>query len=683
MDIIGWLKNHKKEIFIVLLILILGFSIRSYLMKYDYMFEFDTYWHTRMLDYVITDGTLPDIDPLAYYWDDMSTRPNTAPLFWQISALFYGIFALFMGAGFETLIFTVKFLPAFYGAVIAALMYFLMKEITESKAAGIVAGVVAAVIPAFVYRTMAGFFEEDSIGFFFLIFGMWMLIRGIKNNKLDKHGLFYTILAGISFAAMAWSWAAYLMIIPIGGGYFVLNTIYMYLKNYSNEELMHFIKVCGIALAIFVVVALPIRTDMVHQTAQLVKEVLPVGLIGTAYAAELDVNAVPIAFDLNETAVEITTTDSNEMAGTSVNETNNQKKYGPTYFEDREGEKLPYFGSLVGEESKGSVYFLNKYTIFVFIPFLVFLLLGYLLLFRNNKYLLLVFVWGLITAIMAWMKLKFTYYFGLPIAAAAGVMAWFIFKDFVKRTIVERNLIVIFSAFILITGIAAGAFFVVQNVPHIEMDTGWKESLFWIKDNTEKDAKLFNWWDEGHWLTFISQRKVITDNMNARQWANVDFGRFGTETSESDAYDLVKLYDSDYVIISEDLIEKQYALALYGQKTIDFRHPNVSKYYGSRSVKCKEEKEFLTENVYYICGNTRIPEAEFLSYPDTWQKKPIVIQQDQQPLYVYRNKENTRLYVFTAATNMSMLGRMFTKDPSLEKFEEVKRIKDVSIWRVK
>ena len=145
-------KFDKRQWLIVFLVTLLAFAIRAHLMRYELFFEFDSYLHARIIGYVLQTGSVPAVDPLAYYFTQVG-MPVTY-VFWYLSAFIYKI--LFLGAAYSkaNVILLVKFLPAFYGALISGAMFFLGKEI-YSKKAGYAMAFIAAVSPAFVYRTTA------------------------------------------------------------------------------------------------------------------------------------------------------------------------------------------------------------------------------------------------------------------------------------------------------------------------------------------------------------------------------------------------------------------------------------------------------------------------------------------------------------------------------------------------
>jgi len=117
-------------------------------------------------------------------------------------------------------------------------------------------------------------------------------------------------------------------------------------------------------------------------------------------------------------------------------------------------------GQTVGEENTGKQFFGIKYNALIVLPWLALLLIP-IRMFRNKKDHLsaMIFFWVLITLFMAWFKLKFTYTFGLPIAAAGGFIAAETFHYFGKRTGLERKVIGLALGFMLLVGIASATIF--------------------------------------------------------------------------------------------------------------------------------------------------------------------------------------------------------------------------------
>src|SRR3990167_3896466 len=90
----SYISSNKLELFFVLLIFLLGFGIRGQLMVYGLMFEFDSYFHARIGEYVIQNFSVPDRDPLAYYQVPGGATLPSNFFFWMFTALLFKVFTL-------------------------------------------------------------------------------------------------------------------------------------------------------------------------------------------------------------------------------------------------------------------------------------------------------------------------------------------------------------------------------------------------------------------------------------------------------------------------------------------------------------------------------------------------------------------------------------------------------------
>jgi hypothetical protein len=75
----------------------------------------------------------------------------------------------------------------------------------------------------------------------------------------------------------------------------------------------------------------------------------------------------------------------------------------------------------------------------------------------------------------------------------------------------------------------------------------WEPQLEWHRDNTKAGDAVLTWWDYGHWLTAVSHRPVLIDNLQADYYEIQDVARFFmNKTSEEDAFKIVKAYNQAY-----------------------------------------------------------------------------------------------------------------------------------------
>jgi asparagine N-glycosylation enzyme membrane subunit Stt3 len=621
-----------KIIILIVLIFIMAFAIRGHLLKYDYMFEFDTYWHLRMTGYTLQ-GDLPENDPLGFYAQGGSNLEKRPPLVWYLTSFIYIIFTL--GAPFkkELLMQFARVLPAIFGALISIAMYFLGKEIYNRKA-GIIMAVVAATIPAFVYRTMAGFYEEDSLGFLWLIIGFIFLVKAIKNIDSTKHYIKYAAISGLFFGIMAFTWDMFLLIPLILVSFFVCNLIYMAYKNTSNKQMASFFKIFVISFVIFIALASIAQPIWLKRTSDFV------------------VNYIPITKD-----------NIDRIHNRNVPETN-------------------VLTVSVGEENVGKKFFLYKYSFLIWIPFLAIVLMPLYLIFSKRKdyFTLILFFWIIITLLMAWSKLKFTFALGLPTAAGAGFL-FYIFDEWIKnKSINYKRFFALFIGLVLLTSIAAGTHEVYTKVPHIVEKTDWRESIFWISENSVENEKIFNWWDYGHWLAYFTERKVSSDNTNSYMEANSDFGLFILSEDFNFTKEVMIKYDSDYFIADNTYFNRYTSFGSYGYLTTNYQDPRISRYI-SFIIDC--QKGLLENNsVAYKCGENIFSEEDINMVPTEWTDKPLDVI-NGIPFYIYRLEDNSKMIFLNKAANNSTFAKIWLNEENHSLlFSTVYENGDVRIYKI-
>ncbi len=627
------LFSNKKTVFFLFLLFLFAFAIRAHLMKYDLMFAFDSYFHARIASYY-AQGMFLTKDPIAYYY--LSQAPVlVSSFFWFFTAIFYNV--LFLGQySKDSWIWFVKFAPAFFGALTSVAMYFLGKEMFNDKRIGYVMSFFAAIVPSFVYRTMSGFFEEDSLGFLWLVLGFVFLVKAMNEKQLNKKSIINAGLSIIFFSLMAWTWQMFLLIPLVLLSYFGTTLFFMWFNKENKKTIIEFVKIFAIIFILFSIFATVLTgPNWIYRTTEYVTHYLPITPENIARIQ----NKAP-----NEGVLAVT----------------------------------------VGEENTGWQFFGVKYNLLIIFPLLSLLLIPLHLIQKKKTHpsVLIVFFWTLITLFMAYSKLKFTYTLGLPIAASAGFVFFKAFEFMKNRTSFEKKAIGLGFAFILLTGVAAGTYFVQQKIPHIEQNTGWKETLYWLKDNTPKDAKIMNWWDEGHWIAFITERKLIEDNRNYDFFADANVAQLILAKNEETAKKIVDYYDSDYLVFGSDLLTKQFSLQLYAYNTTNTSDPRFKNTFGAE-FNCSKKIDALSGKISYQCGSNTIPEKEMNSFPTTYVSQPNIFLDQRTPGFIYKTKNNSKIYILNNETNKTFIARLWFNDPSVKNFEEVYSNKSVKVFKVK
>lgn len=683
---------ERKTALVLFLIFLLGYAIRAQNIQpgYKYFFAFDSYFHARMTGYVISNGAPPDVDELGYYELPEEDRKLgfDGRFFWYFSAIFFKLFSLGAAYNKDLLIEFVKVFPAFLGAFISMCMFFLGKELFGKKA-GFVTAFVAATVPSYVYRTMAGFFEDDALGFLGFVLGFIFFFRAIKEQAITRRSIINAALAGFFFAFMGWSWSFYL-IIPILLLLMLPFIFLLYFEKTMREEknlvqnLLAFFSCYAVPLALFTLLLFPFRRlQWISSVLSYLSSVSPLqlnfsdagfiaGIVFLLFAifflsvifakvfkdvARSGILRILVAVLLFASAifVVIVITDPFGIFAKRFVETG-------------------VFMSTVGEESMGRDTFGYKYNAYILFPWLALFLIPLWVFFKKEDFLSPFAFWWVATAlVMAWYKLKFTYVFGLPIALAAGFVTALLLAPLNKERLVEKRLVFGFLVFMLVTGVAASSYFVLQRPPSLETQKEWKNTLHWLRDNTPKDAKLFNWWSYGHWLTFVSERKVFADNRNIRwEVSDGDFSRFLISEDLNEALSLIKKYKPDYIILSSDMFSGFSSMYIYAYKIHRdklFTTPGIrEKLLGAYASfhRCTASKEGK-----YNCAGlaAEISEQAMASLPDRWQLAPQ--QTGNVPKWFYRDINNLAVAILGPTVNNSMLAKLWFNAPEIEKYFEL------------
>ncbi len=670
-----------KTVAIVLFIFLLAFGIRAYLFRYDLMFEFDTYWHTRMTGYIIQNGSIPAVDPLAYtHLPNGSAVPMRTSLFWYVSAFIYSIIA-FVTTGSaaydkELLIEVVKFLPAFYGAIVSVGLYFLGKE-AYNKTAGYLMGFFGAVSSSFIYRSLAGFYEAGTFGYVLLVFGFYFLLRAVNRLSNWRLAIINAAIGCILLGLLSISYALSVIVIPILVFFAVFSAWSLWNKG-QKDLASRFVYLMAGFLVGFALLALLLSGDtqmgdvIGYPSTALEKIGIP-PLFAAVFFGLVAIGAL-LWYKIRSKVV------STESWANKANWLRMLVLFlllAIGIFSMLAPKNRVGISAIsVGEESPGNQYFAHKYGVLMVLPLLALVLIP-IADFKKKKPDLasaLFFPFILISFYLAWDRLHYSYNFGVPIAIASAYVIYHVLAFFKRHSRYEKLALSFGLGFLVLAGVSHATLFTQQNVPTIEADSGWKEGLYWLKDNTPPDAKLFNWWDEGHWISFLAERKVITDNRNFDRYANSDVGKFVLTEDLSEAISILKKYDSDYLVLGNDLFSKRNSMILYAYyidnpekaQEGDPRFDPVQ----SLSVPCSATTE--QGKTVYRCSGATIQESDFLRIPVTWTSQPSALENERDAIFYYRTTDNARLHKLSLKQNSTVFARIWFGSPETrDMFEEV------------
>jgi asparagine N-glycosylation enzyme membrane subunit Stt3 len=666
--------DNRYLLAILVTIFLLGVAVRSDLIKYpgNYMFEPDASYHARMILNLVRDGSVPVIDNLNYYQVPGGV-PNQAPsVYWYLSAFIFGIVNLLFNFGqpfnHELLLFSIQFMPAIFGACIAIAMYFLARDVFNNKKIGLITAFIAAITPAFVYRTMAGAQGDNSLGFLWMVIGFVFFVRAVKTKTLTKWDIINSLLAGILFLIMAMTWRMYILIpaILVPYAFFAIFHIasraehsheHMHagknlfglenLKTLLHNEVIQFAIKIFLSLGIFSILFLlggyvfsqdPVFwlfstaiyvSSITGINASLISLLVLVGgIISVALAyfisiSKKETKELVELFVILGLIVGILV-----MCGLFLTQKD-------LFVQDRTS-----IGSMVGEESVGNTFFGTKYNSLIIFPALAIFLLPISLYFFKKKDShtgILFFFWVIITLFMAWYKLKFTFVFGLAIAPAAAIVAYLLIESLSKLNFsegLESKISYAALLFLCVLGVGAVGNFIPDYMPFPNSSPEQITLMNWIDANTAKDAKFFNWWNEGHVFSLETERKFSTDNRNSSPLANKLFAEFNITTDTNRGYEIAsKEIGADYVYLTTDMLGVN-SLATFEFYNAEKVIPTLAqKYYVGQlfSLTC-----YPQNTTTYSCNGNSVPKAQFDSISTTWKSVPDTFLDKVNPTFYYR-----------------------------------------------
>ncbi|VVB76070.1 Oligosaccharyl transferase STT3 subunit [uncultured archaeon] len=686
----AFLWKHRVIIVLLIAIFLIAFGIRGHLLRYHYLFEFDAFYHARLVEELVTTGHIISPDPMVYYEVAGGVAAQPWSLYHSISQAFYYLVSIGQSYSKDTLMWSMQINPVIFGSLICILMYFLGKEVFNSRKIGLFTAFVAAVTPAFAYRTMAGAQGDNAFGFLWMVIGFIFFVRAVKNNSLDRSALINTAVAGIFFGLMAMTWRMYLLIPLIVIGYFIFGIILIAsnqeeasTKLKKNHAFAFFVKTL-ITMAIFHVISYMYGEDWIGDA---------LGYVGSA--VHMSSTTILIATIIIGAIVTIA---SVFYISKLKPET---KKYLPflivlvlyasvviialMFATVPDLVDRTTIQSMVGEEAVGHNFFGTKYNELILFPLLALIIFPLSLwLFREKKNMhlgIIFFLWVLITLFMAWYKLKFTFVFGLAIAPAAAMAIYVMLEGLKKFEIskgLEAKIIFVVIFLLVVLGVGASARFFPDYVPYVDENPQWQAAQQWIITNTPADAKFFNWWDQGHILAFTTDRKYSTDNRNASEWANKELAEFVITTDTNRGYTIAaKEIGADYLLLDSSMFNDAPTFEFYVAGKVDSKLAQKYSAGTYRVLNCSPPTSTAVS-----CEGNSIGISDWNKLSTTWKQVPDDFQNGSLPLFYY--KTNDQLIVLNQPMNNINLAKIWTNSEETSKYyEQVYSNSGIKIFKIK
>ncbi|MHA1382395.1 MAG: STT3 domain-containing protein [Candidatus Helarchaeota archaeon] len=565
-------KDNILLVVLLICLIILAFIVRIFPILYSYpiLKAFDPYIQYSLTNYIIQNGYLAMFTWVNYqsWWPLGYVMYDFVPGTPMLAATLYHILHLF-GVNISVWDCCIIF-PAVMGTAATVMMFFL-GDILGDRKTGLLAAFLLALSPAYLQRTVAGFFDNETVGVFFIIFILYFFIRSLKHDSIIS-----AFVAGLGMGALMCSWGAYdyvMNLLPLTALFLVL------LKRYSRRLLINYTLTIGVGF--FIGTRIPAyNLEMIYGITSLI----PLGMIGFLFLCECyqrwKNNYIIISMKTNWRKI---------LGGTLLGLIGFLGIIWLSGFSDEFLvllEKLPFIGiggrdlavlnplsaefitQSVGEHlpSPWSVYYYNLHVLLIILP------IGFFFLFKRlREEDLLIIVFGITTLYFAGSFIRLL----LILAPAAALISSFGLSNLLKpfsqifrkkyvlvrrrkryaNLVNRQSSIGVFSlfGFLLILysvhGIYTSAY---QLSGAAMMPAGlhdWEETWSWMRSTLPPGTVICSWWDYGYWITNAGNMTSNADNgtINATQIALI--GRMFMADNELDSIKILKMLGSDYVLV--------------------------------------------------------------------------------------------------------------------------------------
>ncbi len=557
---------------LLICIVILAFMVRIFPILYSYpiLKAFDPYIQYTITQYIVENGYLSLftwINQQAWYpigYRMYKFLPGTP----YMAATLYHILHFF---GVNTTLWeTVIIFPAVMGTASTVLMFFL-GDVVGNRKTGLLASFLLALSPAYLQRTVAGFFDNETVGIFFIIWVLFFFVRALKNDSLIS-----ALISGLGLGALMCSWGAYTYIIDL----LPLTALLLILmKKYSRRLLINYSITIGVG--IFIGTRFPVNTISIFYDITIL---IPLGMVGLLFLCEI--------YQRWKNSQAIMTLQANWrkilgyfLGGIIV-------LLGLLWLTDTLNaflklmEGLPFVGiggrnlavlnplsaafitQSVGEHlpSPWSVYYYNLHILLIILP------IGFFFLFKRlREEDLLIILFGITTLYFSGSFIRLL----LILAPSASLISAFgltsLLKPFSqifrkKYVLVRRrkryaNLINRQSSvgvfalvgFLLILYSIHGIYTSGYQLSGSAMQPAglhdWEETWSWMRSSLPPGTVVCSWWDYGYWITKAGNQTSNADNgtINATQIALI--GRMFMANDELESIKILKMLGSDYVLV--------------------------------------------------------------------------------------------------------------------------------------
>ncbi|MEM2109889.1 MAG: STT3 domain-containing protein [Candidatus Odinarchaeota archaeon] len=533
---------------------------------------FDPYFQFRQTQYIVENGFSAWFnwhDPFSWYPWGRDIPANSYPGLPFAAAAVY-LFLTGIGLPINLLEMCWAW-PAFMGALTTIAMYFLGKEF-GSKKVGLIAAFFLALMPAYFQRTIAGFFDNETVGILLMVLTTYFYIRAIK-----RESVFSSLLSGLALAYLTITWGAniyFFYLIPLS------NLIFLILKKYKPFYLIPYALTIGIPLLVGSQIPLLGGANIIFNGTGIIS----IGVLGILVLYELigRFRKSPTYAKIKPYTLPIIGGIIGVIALSVI----------VLYFIAQINIISPIIGvvaslparflSIINPLARSEVYLVASvgehavtswgvFYYYLFIPIFLFPVGIYFVIKRLET-----------TDILLLTALITSLYFSASMIRLLLVLAPFIclfaayglvnvMKPFssiisketitvslrkrrVSKTVSREYSVIAFGiVFILLAanlwhGIDVSRQFAPSEMVGLGVYYDWQESFQWMRNNIGTGRVILSWWDYGYWITAVANETTLMDNGTFNETQIAILG-LALMSGEVEALKIMRQYGVEYVLV--------------------------------------------------------------------------------------------------------------------------------------
>ncbi len=505
-----------------------------------------------------------------FHWhDDKSWYPGGADRYKLRPGLTFTVVIIYWilrALGLPITLYEVCFyFPAFMGGFTVLAMYFLGKEMLDRNC-GLLAAFFLAFNPGHMQRTMAGFFDNETIGVFAVIMTFLFFLKTVKTGKFS-----YSIIGGIFLGYLSLSWGGYQYV------FFILPIvcIVMIIMNKYNENFL--IASSGVLGTGILIYALYVTFDptVFYKDASIggiFLFIIALLIFHLIFTKRHDIprfyngflNTVRWAVIPGVIILAVLIWMRPDLVPLGIGGRLN------TVLSPLMRDKMHIVAS-VAEHAPSSwgIFYYNTLIPLILLP------LGIFFCFKRLDYrdiFMMVFVLTLFYFTGSMIRIILLFAPAASLMGAYGLVNVLkIYGSFIgekrfsvsrkrkrqlKRTVGNSEVFGVYFlvGFLCVAQVFHASDLAVNQLSYSQMVTGgeyhdWEEMLSWMRNNLDGTDVVVSWWDYGYWLTPIGNVTTVNDN------ATVDDKRIGLvgmalmQTNEIYSAKIFKELEANYVLV--------------------------------------------------------------------------------------------------------------------------------------